>query len=155
VTSLADISPNSCIQIVVRRLLVLIVEVEQPEGLSSRKLIIESMKHNVVTAYSGGEALDLLARLRPDIVLIHKNVISPSCKDLVIEIQRTYPDLQTAVLSPTQEICSTEDHQINSLEPTQLVRFFKDFSQKVVGTQPMEHSSTKTVTTAEAETVQS
>jgi hypothetical protein len=32
------------------RLVVLMIEVEQPEGVSSRKLILETARHNVITA---------------------------------------------------------------------------------------------------------
>jgi hypothetical protein len=28
------------------------IEVEQPEGVSSRKLILETARHNVITAYT-------------------------------------------------------------------------------------------------------
>lgn len=134
-----------CILLKVRRLLVLIVEVEQPEGLSSRKLIIESMKHNVVTAYSGPEAVDLLNRMRPDLVMVHGKLRIPSCQDLVASIQESYAGLPVAVMSPTGERCSTEDFQINSLEPSMLVRFFQQFSQEIIGKQPFEHPSTQTI----------
>jgi CheY-like chemotaxis protein len=136
----------------VTRLLVLIVEVEQPEGLSSRKLILESMKHNVVTAYSGAEALELLARVQPDLVMVHSNLRGPSCAELLETVQQRYPGLLTLVISPTGSRCSTEDYMVNSLEPSALVGFVKEFSQEVVGSQPMEHSSTRTVS-AEQEPV--
>jgi CheY-like chemotaxis protein len=44
------------------RLTFLIVESEPAEGLSTRKLLIETAKHNVVTAYSGREGRELLQR---------------------------------------------------------------------------------------------
>jgi CheY-like chemotaxis protein len=38
------------------------VESEPAEGLSTRKLLIETAKHNVLTAYSGREGLEMLGR---------------------------------------------------------------------------------------------
>jgi chemotaxis response regulator CheB len=135
----------SASKVTVKRLLVLIVEVEQPEGLSSRKLIVESMKHNVVTAFSGAEAMELLTRVRPDIVLLHSNLRSPTCEELLQMIRERHADMPLAVMSPSNSRCSTEDYLVSSLEPAQLVGFFKDFSMQVVGAQPLEHSSTRTV----------
>jgi hypothetical protein len=34
------------------RLVVLMIEVEQPEGVSTRKLVLETARPNVITAYS-------------------------------------------------------------------------------------------------------
>jgi hypothetical protein len=54
------------------RLVVLMVEVEQPEGISSRKLILETARHNVLTAYSGDGAVNLLQRFpNVDLAAIH------------------------------------------------------------------------------------
>lgn len=132
-----------------KRLLILIVEVEQPEGLSSRKLILESMKHNVVTAYSGAEALELLTRVRPDLLVVHSNLRWPTCAELLGQVKQGYPGLRTLVLSPTESRCSTEDYVVKSLEPAQLVSFFKKFSEEMLGGQPLDHPSTRTVTADE------
>jgi len=35
-----------------KSLVVLMMEEEQPEGLSARKLVVETAKHNVLTAYT-------------------------------------------------------------------------------------------------------
>ena len=39
------------------RLSFLIIEAEPSDGLSTRKLLLESAKHNVITAYSGKEGV--------------------------------------------------------------------------------------------------
>ena len=133
------------IQAPVKRLLCLIVEVEQPEGLSSRKLIIESMKHNVVTAYSGVEALELLSRMRPDIVLAHSDLRAPSCAEFLKQVRGEFPTMPLVVTSPRAESCSIEDYVVNSLEPAQLVGLIKKLSQQMTGAQPMEHSTTRVI----------
>src|SRR4051812_2283525 len=44
------------------RLGFLIIESERSDGLSTRKLLLESAKHNVVTAYSGKEGVEMYKR---------------------------------------------------------------------------------------------
>ena len=44
------------------RLSFLIVEAEPSQGLSTRKLLIESAKHNVLTAYSSEEGIEMFKR---------------------------------------------------------------------------------------------
>src|ERR1051326_3858954 len=44
------------------RLGFLIIESERTDGLSTRKLLLESAKHNVVTAYSGKEGVEMYKR---------------------------------------------------------------------------------------------
>ena len=59
-----------------RSLVVLMIEHEQPEGLSARKLVMETAKHNVLTAYSPDEGLDLLRRFpKVNLVLVHATVL--------------------------------------------------------------------------------
>jgi response regulator RpfG family c-di-GMP phosphodiesterase len=43
------------------RPIVMMAEIEPPEGLSARKLVLETGKYNVITAYSLKEALETLA----------------------------------------------------------------------------------------------
>ena len=59
-----------------KSLVVLMIEMEQPEGLSSRKLIIETAKHNVLTAYNAEVGLDLLRRFpNVDLALVHSSLL--------------------------------------------------------------------------------
>jgi CheY-like chemotaxis protein len=44
------------------RLGFLIIESERTDGPSTRKLLLESAKHNVVTAYSGKESVEMYKR---------------------------------------------------------------------------------------------
>jgi hypothetical protein len=41
------------------RLVVLMIEVEQPEGLSTQKLVLETARHNVITAYTAAVGMKL------------------------------------------------------------------------------------------------
>ena len=54
------------------RLVILMIEVEQPEGISARKLLLETARHNVITAYGGNVGLALLRRFpNVDVAVVH------------------------------------------------------------------------------------
>jgi len=58
-------------------LVILMIEAEQPEGLSARKLVVETAKHNVLTAYTVEDGMDLLRRFpRVDAVLVHASLLA-------------------------------------------------------------------------------
>lgn len=106
------------------RQIVLIVESEQPEGFSARKLIIESLKHNVITAYSSDEAIDLLNRVKIDVVLVHSGIHGESCEELMDAIRNRFPETTLVALSPGgNEICGRVT-TLDSLRPEQLVNYF-------------------------------
>jgi hypothetical protein len=48
------------------------IEVEQPEGLSTRKLVLETARHNVITAYTAEGGMELLHRFpNVDVIVVH------------------------------------------------------------------------------------
>jgi hypothetical protein len=58
-----------------KSLVVLMMEEEQPEGLSARKLVVETAKHNVLTAYTLEDGLDLLHRFpKVDMIMVLSEV---------------------------------------------------------------------------------
>lgn len=64
------------------RLTFLIVEAEPEEGLSTRKLLIETAKHNVLTAYNGEEGKATLDRFpEVDAVVFDMGVDDVSCEE--------------------------------------------------------------------------
>ncbi|MGC8549709.1 MAG: response regulator [Acidobacteriaceae bacterium] len=105
--------------------LVLLVEAEQPEGLSARKMIVESLHHRVVMAHNGKEALSLIECLHPDIVLIHSHIEGQSCEEITSEIRRLHPDLKVVALVPGANSLCGPVTTLNSMEPQELVRFFR------------------------------
>jgi DNA-binding NtrC family response regulator len=108
------------------RQMVLIVEAEQPEGLSARKLIIESLKHHVIAAYSRQEALEILERIPVDVALVHSGVHGNCCEELVEEIRDRFPNVAVVGLSPGgTEVCGPVP-TLDSLRPEQLVHYFEE-----------------------------
>ena len=83
------------------RLVVLMVEVEQPEGISSRKLILETARHNVLTAYSGEGAVNLLERFpNVDLAIIHTELEGKEFDATVRRLKEVRPDLYIVALTP-------------------------------------------------------
>jgi hypothetical protein len=57
-------------------IVILMLEAEQPEGLSSRKLVVETAKHNVLTAYSADNGMNLLHRFpNVDAIFVHEELL--------------------------------------------------------------------------------
>lgn len=106
------------------RKIILIIEAEQPEGVSARKLILESLQHHVLIAYSAKEALQILTRAKVDTVLVHTALYGDSCEEFVDQLRSLYPGTTVVALSPGgSELCGPVK-TLDSLRPEQLVRYF-------------------------------
>lgn len=108
-----------------RSLVVLMLEEEQPEGLSARKLVVETAKHNVLTAYNLTSGLDLLRRFPDvDIILIHAHLIQEK-PDLLAEVKRTCPGKPIILATPFANDHRPEvDYVVDSHKPQELLNLF-------------------------------
>ncbi len=107
------------------RLVVLMVEVEQPEGISSRKLILETARHNVLTAYGGDGAVYLLERFpNVDLAIIHTELEGKEFETTVRRLKEMRPDLYIVAISPVD---SGKLEGVNavlpSFDPQELLEF--------------------------------
>lgn len=102
---------------------VLIIEAEQPEGLSARKLILESSKQNVITAYNGNEGVQLFHRFPAvDAVVIHVNVSDQPFEEVVRQIRKIRPDVPIIALSPVGPVqLNGVDYVLPSHQPQALM----------------------------------
>jgi DNA-binding response OmpR family regulator len=67
----------------------MIVESEPAEGLSTHKLLIETAKHNVLTAYSGREGLEMLKRFpEVDAIVFDTALEDLSCEEFKREVRK-------------------------------------------------------------------
>jgi hypothetical protein len=84
------------------------IEEEQLEGLSARKLIVETVKHNVLTAYQPESGLDLLQRFpNVDAVFVHARLL-PKRPTLLAEIRSVAPNVPIILASPGASLQSPE-----------------------------------------------
>lgn len=110
------------------RPIVLMAEVEPPEGLSARKLVLETGKFNVITAYSVEEALEtLVAFPRVHVVVLHASVCRQmACDSVIAELKKRIPSMNVIVLSPTtSQDFKLADHTISSHEPQELLNLLR------------------------------
>jgi hypothetical protein len=104
----------------------LVAEREPLQALSTRKLILETAKFNVITAHSTKESLDLFA-LFPNIsvaVLAMDQAID--CAQIAKAIKRAPQKIPIIGLSPQMaDLCDFADHTISSHEPESLVHLIR------------------------------
>ncbi len=83
------------------RLVILMVEVDQPEGISTRKLILETARHNVITAYCEEDAVELLRRFPDvDLAVVHTELEGSAFESTVHRLKEVRPDLYIIAISP-------------------------------------------------------
>jgi DNA-binding response OmpR family regulator len=107
----------------------MVAEVEPPEGLSARKLVLETGKFNVITAYSVEEAFETLGAFpRVDAVVLHASLCKEmECDRVVAEIKKRHPNKVVITLSPTNsQNYKLADHQLSSHEPQQLLNLLRE-----------------------------
>lgn len=110
------------------RLIVLMIEIEQPEGLSARKLVLETAKHNVITAYSGKAGIQLFERFSGvDAVVVHVDLSDLSFETVVHQIRQIRPDVPIIALSPVGSLAlAGVDYVIPSHEPQAILNVLAD-----------------------------
>jgi DNA-binding NtrC family response regulator len=105
----------------------LVIDREYSGSISTRKLVIETAKFNVITAYSAREALDTLAAYpRIQGVVLDAGVRDMSCCDLVAGIKAQSPQMPVVVISsPGTHECEQADHLLESFEPARLLNLLQ------------------------------
>jgi hypothetical protein len=103
------------------------MEEEQPEGLSARKLVVETAKHNVITAYDADEGIDLLRRFpNIDAVLVHVRVLEKQ-PNVLARVKMMSPRTPIILASPGGEQRRPEvTFTVDSHQPIQLIELLAD-----------------------------
>ncbi len=100
----------------------LVAEQEPGSALSTRKLVLETGKFNVITAHSSKEATELFTLARK---LVSALIVTSDLKGraaLISQVKKHRPNLPVIVLSPNQTADAKHaDYQISSHEPQQLL----------------------------------
>jgi response regulator RpfG family c-di-GMP phosphodiesterase len=101
----------------------LVVDNEYPESISTRKLVIETAKINVITTYSGEEAIETLSRFPAvDGVVLDSEVRGIPCAKLIARLHEIRPDLPMVVVSPGgDERCEGKHHHVSGYNPRELL----------------------------------
>ncbi len=102
----------------------LVAEREPENALSVRKLVLETAKFNVITAYSAAEALEAFRAFPAVSAAVITSNIGPEsdCETIAREIKETKPHIPIMYLSPTGMVeCNWADYQMSTYEPEELL----------------------------------
>ncbi len=105
----------------------LVVDREYSGSISTRKLVIETAKFNVLTAYSGSEAIETLTRF-PAISGI---VLDAGIRDLLAEeLIQTFKEIKpgvpvVVVRLPSSKFYPEADFQLDSFDPARLLELLQ------------------------------
>ena len=110
------------------RLAVLMIEVEQLEGISTRKLVLETARHNVITAYTKDAGAELLRRFpNVDLAVVHSELDDASFKETVSELKRIRATLPVIGISPRADADKDgADYLITSHDPQALLNLLAE-----------------------------
>jgi DNA-binding response OmpR family regulator len=104
------------------------IEVEQPEGVSTRKLVLETARHNVITAYSTDTGLRLLRRFpNVDVVVVHTELDDFSFEQTIRELRSIRSDVPVIGISPrTDRNSDGADYMLSSHDPHALLQLLAE-----------------------------
>jgi CheY-like chemotaxis protein len=101
----------------------LVIDREFPGSISTRKLVLETAKFNVLTAYSGLEAIETLRRF-PAVhgVVLDSDVNDLPCHALVAALKTITPHIPVIAISgPGANECPGADRHLESFDPRKLL----------------------------------
>jgi len=103
------------------------VDREFSGSISTRKLVIETAKFNVLTAYSAEEALDTLSRFPTvDGVVMDAEMPEMPCPEIVRSLKLLAPSIPVIVIHrPLSDPCSGADYQLDTFDPRQLLNLLQ------------------------------
>ena len=105
----------------------LVIDREFPGSISTRKLVIETAKFNVLTAYSGREALQIF-KLFPAVngVVLDGGLDDVDCNDLTREMKLLRPKIPIIVIVPPgMTECPDADFHLESFDPAKLLEILR------------------------------
>jgi CheY-like chemotaxis protein len=110
----------------------LVVDREHSASISTRKLVIESAKFNVLTAYSGEEAIATL-RAFPgvDAVVVDGGMRGMTCAELVPALRGIRKDVVIIAVDPRRDNpCSGADYTLESYAPEPLLDLLRSLKPR-------------------------
>jgi response regulator RpfG family c-di-GMP phosphodiesterase len=114
----------------------LVIDHEFPDSISTRKLVLETAKYNVLTAYSGTEAVETF-KLFPNIngIVMNEAVTGMDCASMVNELRAIRSDVLLIVTSSRGVTdCVVADHQLDNFDPASLLKMLRRLVPN-----PLEH----------------
>ena len=99
----------------------IVVDPEHSGSISTRKLVIESAKLNVITAYSGQEAIETLEKFPAvDGVVCNSELRDMPVPDLVMAVKKQNPRMPFIIVGPLY-LPGEADFHVASFDPGNLL----------------------------------
>ena len=105
----------------------LVIDREFPGSISTRKLVIETAKFNVITAYSGEEAIDTFQRY-PALngVVLDGGLQDVGCDEVAARLKKIQPSIPIIVIAaPGFAGCPDADYILESFDPRKLLEILR------------------------------
>ncbi|HKO20839.1 MAG TPA: hypothetical protein VJU82_18340 [Acidobacteriaceae bacterium] len=100
----------------------LVIDPEHSGSISTRKLVIESAKLNVITAYSGAEAIETVKKYPAvDGVVCNSEVRDIPLPKLIATIRELIPTVPVITVGPGIDVSPRPDYHVESFDPRQLL----------------------------------
>ncbi len=101
----------------------LVIDREFPGSISTRKLVLETAKYNVITAYTSSEAVDTVRRFpNVDGVVMDASGHEETCAELVAKLRAIVPELKIVLTSGRHLVnCGAVDLHLDSYDPRKLL----------------------------------
>jgi DNA-binding response OmpR family regulator len=105
----------------------LVVDREHSGSISTRKLVIETAKFNVITAYSGAEAIQTLKRFPAiDGIVIDAGITDLPCSEVLKELKTIQRNVIVVVVGTLgNDSCVGADHYLETFDPTRLLKLLQ------------------------------
>lgn len=105
----------------------LVIDREHSGSISTRKLVIETGKFNVITAYSSPEAIETLREF-PNVsgIVLDAKMPDMDCEELVQALKAIRPSVPViAVHVPGSKDCPSADHYLEAFDPASLLQLIR------------------------------
>jgi CheY-like chemotaxis protein len=100
----------------------LVAEREPVQALSTRKLVLETAKFNVLTAHSTQEALDIFQLFSNVAMAVLAMDETIDCRRIASVVKESSRNIPVVALTPQQgQFCDFADHTLSSYEPDALL----------------------------------
>jgi DNA-binding response OmpR family regulator len=101
----------------------LVAEPEPEQAISTRKLLLETFKFNVITAHSESETIDLL-HMFPNVtaIILHCGIPDFNAEKVIRAVKTAAPELPVIALTPTNREFAWADHVVQSHDPQELLQ---------------------------------
>jgi response regulator RpfG family c-di-GMP phosphodiesterase len=106
----------------------LVIDREHSGSISTRKLVIETAKFNVITAYSGAEALETLVKYPGvDAVVLDAGIRDLPCIEVVKHIKHHQPRTPVIIAGTLgHDYCPGADHYLETFDPNKLLKLLQE-----------------------------